>query len=323
MEKFLQKKSIRIALIVVAALLVIGLVGGILASMGSKVPASSGTAAKTTVTSTASSSGTSSDSGSSSGSSSSISGSGSSSNSGSSGTGSGSSASSSTPTQYTLTYLPGEYYDGESHCPEPVTVNSGEVVNINFNTHPTRSGYDFVGWATSDGADNPDYEDMEGYRTVTMSLNVTLFPVFHVSDGPSGEGGNGGNQGGGESSLSYGTLNVSVEGIANFGAYHDPDGYDRTDDCEILGTGSDSFSFGDGEYYLFIDYSTDSGAVVTFTGYYEGTYYDNVSISTYYGEDNTATGRYFLVEPYKGYSYWNFSEGDGGTLSIVKTAGGH
>lgn len=167
MDNLFKSKKARIVVFIVAALLVVGLVGGILAAIGSsyKISSSSSKTSSTSVIPASSSA------------------------SGSSGTGSGSSASSSTLTQYTLTYLPGEYYDGESHCPEPVTVNSGEVVNINFDTHPTRSGYDFVGWATSDGADNPDYEDMEGYRTITMSSNVTLYPVFHVSDEPSGEGG--------------------------------------------------------------------------------------------------------------------------------------
>ena len=177
MSRFLDTKVGKVVAIIVAFLLVAAVLGGLVALTGNlSVKGSSSKPATTTVSKTFSSSGSSSGASS-----------GTSSGSGSSGT--GSSSSSSTPVQYILTYLPGEYYDVESHCPEPVTVNSGEVVYINFDTHPTRFGYDFVGWATSDGADNPDYEDMAGYRTITMSSNVTLYPVFHVSDGPSGEGG--------------------------------------------------------------------------------------------------------------------------------------
>ena len=279
MGSFFRKQGVvRMIVIVVALLLVVGLVGGVLAA----TKTSSGTTSAKTMTAS----------------------SGSSSN----------SSSTPTVTRYTLTYSFGAYSE-DGNVPSPVTVNAGTEITLDFDTYPCRSGYYFAGWDNHDGAGHPNYNVSDGWTTIVLNSDVTLYPVWYIDDS-----GNGGNEGG-ESSVTYGTMNVSVDGNVNFSAYHDPKGYDRTDDCAVYGSGSDSFSFGDDDYYLYVD--TASDVTVTFTGYYEGTYYVNVSITLQSGEDNCANFVYFLCDPYKGYSYWTFSSGDSGTLSIVRSGGGH
>ena len=284
-DMFRKQGVVRMIVIVVALLLVVGLVGGVLAA----TKTSSGTTSAKTVTSSGSSSNT-----------------------------------SNTPavTRYTLTYSMGSYADSGS-VPSPVTVEAGTTVSVNFDTYPSRNGYYFSGWDNSDGAGHPNYKISDGWTTIVMNSDVTLYPCWYPNDF-----GNGGNQGGGESSISYGTLDVdlSSNGNLSFGAYRDPNGYDRIDVASISGSGYAPISLegnsqGGYDYYLYIDNASD--VTVTFTGNYEGTYYDNVSINLQYGEDNCANGVYFLCDPYKCYSYWTFCSGDSGTLSIVRSGGGH
>ena len=84
-------------------------------------------------------------------------------------------------TQRTLTYNMGQYADGGS-VPSSVTVNDGTMVNIEFSPTPTRTGFRFIGWATSDDAVSADYA--QGYTTsVQMFSDIDLYPVFEVVSG--------------------------------------------------------------------------------------------------------------------------------------------
>lgn len=83
----------------------------------------------------------------------------------------------------TLTYALSIYSDShdEDKLPSPVTVPVGTQVNVDFSTYPAPSseGYDFVGWATTDGDSSPDYSE-GGTETITMQGDVTLYPVYAV-----------------------------------------------------------------------------------------------------------------------------------------------
>jgi len=79
-------------------------------------------------------------------------------------------------TRYTLTYALGAY--GEGNVPDPVTVDAGTEVNIEFeNNIPYMEGFVFIGWDTDYEAGEPTYT-AEGTNTITMTENVTLYPIF-------------------------------------------------------------------------------------------------------------------------------------------------
>ena len=156
MGSFFKKQStVRMIVIVVALLLVVGLVGGVLAATK--------TSSDTTLAKTVTSSSSSSNSGSSSSSSS---------NSGSSSSDSGSEVGGGE--QYTLTYAMGEYADGGS-VPDPVTVEAGSTVYAAAFPTPTRTGYSWIGWSTTDGASVAEYSMMS---SIVLNGNITLYPAF-------------------------------------------------------------------------------------------------------------------------------------------------
>ncbi len=63
----------------------------------------------------------------------------------------------------------------------PIDTNaysSGDTVTVLFNYIPSRSGYNFLGWATSSSATTPDYTE-NGTKTFTIgSSDVTLYAVW-------------------------------------------------------------------------------------------------------------------------------------------------
>ena len=80
----------------------------------------------------------------------------------------------------TVTYAMGEYADG-GDVPDSQSVEAGGEIEIQFNPHPTRTDYDFIGWAASDGAEDPLY-DVDGSSTAVISNDKTLYPVFSAPD---------------------------------------------------------------------------------------------------------------------------------------------
>ena len=282
MSKFLDTKVGKVVTIIVAFLLVVAVFGGLVALTGNlSVKGSSSKPVNTTVAKTSSSSGT---GGSSSGSS------------------SGNSSGSSSTTRYTLTYVPGNFADGETNCPFAVTVDAGQTVTIDFTTHPTRSGYSFVGWARSDGADNPDFYDSDRFSTITMNSNETLFPVFSSNS----EGSGGTLE---EEEEEFGTLLVYNVGGSNVTVtvIHDEDKSDVVDLQSLSSGNEEEISLTHHEYTIKL--SGEYLPTVTYIGEYKGFSYDSGSPCILTVTDGT------VYSP-TGDSWWQFYEEESGELQI-------
>lgn len=74
--------------------------------------------------------------------------------------------------QYTVTY---DANEGEN-APAPQSAYYNEALTIT-SSEPTRSGYDFLGWATSSSAETADYLPGESY---TINTDVTVYAVWRV-----------------------------------------------------------------------------------------------------------------------------------------------
>lgn len=181
-------------------------------------------------------------------------------------------------TQYTLTYALGEYGTGD--VPDPVTVDEGTEVNIEFeNDIPTREGYNFIGWATTDGAESATYTE-DGTDTITMNDDVTLYPVFEAA----------------QPSTDYITI------VNSFGEDLTITHGGVTDHVVKAG---DSFDFYFGKDSYSFDCINSPDAV--FTGVYNEQTVTERSLRTKDGYIETPTGD----------SNWTFAAGDNGTLTIT------
>lgn len=90
---------------------------------------------------------------------------------------SGSNLTISTPTKYTISYNA----NGGSGAPSKQTKYQGVTLKLS-NTKPTRSGYQFLGWATSSSATSATYSAGGSY---TSNSSATLYAVWKVVNGVS------------------------------------------------------------------------------------------------------------------------------------------
>lgn len=78
--------------------------------------------------------------------------------------------------KYTVTY---NANGGTGEVPNSVTQKENTVVLVDFETLPTKEGYDFVGWATAEKAKEAEYT-FTGRKEFTLGENVTLYAVWMI-----------------------------------------------------------------------------------------------------------------------------------------------
>lgn len=305
MENLFKSKKARIVLCIVAALLVIGLIGGILAAMGSsyKISFSSSKTSSTSVIPSSSSG---------SGSGSSNSGSTVSDNPGNDVSGgdneggeSGSSNTEEPMPSYTVTYHLGSSADG-GDVPSEESFSQGSDVSVYFGIHhPTLTDYDFVGWAESDGASVAEFTE-SGTNTITyISRDYDLYPVFEAAQS--------------QSQPTTMTLTLDLSGISSSTSAVVQEWLSMMNIWNNVGSsvhGGDSatdFTVNSGTRYRVKVEGSDYDSA-NFTGTYSGYEYSKETLT---GNTHSSDSATVLSNPSDYTSTeWEFTSGDGGTIEF-------
>lgn len=182
---------------------------------------------------------------------------------------------------FTLSYATGS--DGTGSTPANQTAFDGQNINVSFSPTPTcvsDPSKDFIGWSTSDLQSTADYEDGD---TITMTGNVTLYPVF-------------------------GTIAAAYITIVNNSSF-DAKVVDDQDTTLLTITSMTQEQF---NYISYTSYDIKgAGKNFDVVGSFTGTFREDPFV----GQTCSVSGGVMLSP--KGSDHWNFKDGDNGTLTIT------
>lgn len=196
--------------------------------------------------------------------------------------------------EVTLTYAMGSYADGGS-VPDPVTVERGSTIMTAVYPQPTRTGYGWAGYSTTDGSSEIEYSMAS---PIVMEEDITLYPVFIKIDPPAPQP---------TDKLVIDNTNGAVAVIV---------GYLDDPSPVTVGAGSKyDFVFNADEvfYISFASKPDISGSSASFTGTIGGASYTNEEC--YLEDTYVSDGAIYFPD-----GDWMFASGEGGTLTIESTA---